>query len=197
MKTPRFVLDSFYKILRKRKAVCERRPFSLPALALTVAAALWLTACSGQPSGWAGTEASGGDTAATGTSGTVASPAPYVVFHPSEGSDSATLHVEVARTNQEKARGLMFRDRLGADDGMIFIWNKPVTEAFWMKDTPLPLSIAFINGSGTIVDIQDMQPQTLDAHEPAAPYVFAVEANQGWFSQHGVKRGDSGEFIEK
>lgn len=66
-----------------------------------------------------------------------------------------------------------------------------------MKDTYVPLSIAFISEDGAIVDIQDMQPLDLDSHIPSAKYIYAVEANQGWFTEHDIKVGDRAEFLER
>lgn len=118
-----------------------------------------------------------------------------VVFHSSSGVD-ATLMVEVARTPQEKATGLMNRRQMDPDRGMIFVWDRPAQSGFWMKDTYIPLSIAFIAANGAIVDIADMQPLTMQPHTPSGPYIYAVEANQGWFASHGVKKGDSAKFVE-
>lgn len=112
-----------------------------------------------------------------------------VTFQAADGH-SAELKVEVARTGPEKARGLMKREVLESDSGMIFVWDSPTQGGFWMKDTYIPLSIAFISQDGAIVDIQDMQPLDLSNHVPAAPYIYAVEANQGWFAEHGVRTGD-------
>lgn len=119
----------------------------------------------------------------------------HVVFTGSDGQE-AELKVEVARTGPERAQGLMNRDKLDADSGMIFIWDDPTLGGFWMKDTYIPLSIAFISADGTIVDIQDMQPLDLANHMPKASYIYAVEANQGWFAEHGIKAGDRAEFLE-
>ena len=110
-----------------------------------------------------------------------------VVFHALGGD--ATLTVEVARTSAERALGLMKRSSLAADHGMIFIWDQPTRSAFWMKNTLIPLSVAFIAADGTIIDIQQMQPQTTDPHAPGQDYLYAVEANQGYFSEHGVTPG--------
>lgn len=133
----------------------------------------------------------GGDSS-TATSGAIE---PQVIFHGSSGVD-ATLMVEVARTPQERATGLMNRRQLDPDRGMIFVWDRPVQIGFWMKDTYIPLSIAFIAANGTIIDIEDMQPLSVQQHTPSGPYVYAVEANQGWFASHGVKKGDSAAFLE-
>jgi hypothetical protein len=111
-----------------------------------------------------------------------------VTFH--SGNGDTTLRVEVARTPAERAKGLMNRASLPADQGMIFVWDKPTRTGFWMKDTDIPLSIAFISGDGVVVDLQDMQAQTEDIHQPARDFQYAVEANLGYFAAHGVKAGD-------
>ena len=100
------------------------------------------------------------------------------------------LRVEVARTEKEKERGLMFREEMGKDEGMLFVYEgeKPLT--FWMKNTRLPLSIAFIDKNGKIVDIQDMEPFSLHSHISAYPAKYALEMNQGWFKRNGIHVGD-------
>jgi hypothetical protein len=100
------------------------------------------------------------------------------------------IRVEVVRTEQEKARGLMFRDKLGADEGMLFVYEKEEFLTFWMKNTPLPLSIAFIDRKGKIVDIQDMEPFSLRTHTSARPARYALEMNKNWFQKNGIKVGD-------
>jgi uncharacterized membrane protein (UPF0127 family) len=100
------------------------------------------------------------------------------------------IRVEVVRTEGEKARGLMFRDKLGADEGMLFVYEKEEFLTFWMKNTPLPLSIAFIDPNGKIVDIQDMDPFSLRTHTSAQPARYALEMNRNWFQKNGIKVGD-------
>ncbi len=100
------------------------------------------------------------------------------------------LRVEVARTEDEKARGLMFRDKLGADEGMLFVYEEEEFLTFWMKNTPLPLSIAFIDQKGRIVDIQDMEPFSLRTHTSARPARYALEMNRNWFQKNGINVGD-------
>ncbi len=100
------------------------------------------------------------------------------------------IQVEVVRTEQEKARGLMFRDKLGVDEGMLFVYEKEEFLAFWMKNTPLPLSIAFIDRKGKIVDMQDMEPFSLRTHTSARPARYALEMNRNWFQKNGVQVGD-------
>jgi len=100
------------------------------------------------------------------------------------------IWVEVAQTPEEQSYGLKGRKHLGKDEGMLFIFEIEDYHAFWMKDTLLPLSIAFIGKDGRIVWITDMKPLTSDSHVPPKPIRYALEMNKGWFSSHGVKEGD-------
>jgi len=107
-----------------------------------------------------------------------------------------TLHqrnilVEVAATEASRNLGLMFRQSLPPDQGMLFVFDAPTAACFWMKNTLIPLSIAFIDETGKIINILDMQPHSLDNHCPADPMRYAVEMPQGWFQQAGVSAGDT------
>ncbi len=104
------------------------------------------------------------------------------------------IKVEVAQTPEERSYGLMGRKHLGKDEGMFFVFETEDYHAFWMKDTLLPLSIAFIGKDGRIVWMTDMKPLTLDSHVPPQPVLYALEMNKGWFSSHGVKVGDVVKF---
>ncbi len=97
---------------------------------------------------------------------------------------------EVAKTPQERAKGLMGRKHLGPQEGMLFIFENEDYHAFWMKDTLIPLSIAFIDKQGRILSITDMKPLTLESHSPPAPILYALEMKKGWFSANGIKAGD-------
>jgi uncharacterized membrane protein (UPF0127 family) len=97
--------------------------------------------------------------------------------------------LELATTEAEREQGLMYRQTLDPDSGMLFVYTQPVTEAYWMHNTLVPLSIAWLGKDGTIVDIQDMQPETDNAHAPSMAYWYALEVNQGWFADHGVGVG--------
>lgn len=99
------------------------------------------------------------------------------------------LRVEVAATIEHRMQGLMFRDKLGRNDGMLFVFDEPAYHAMWMKNTPLPLSVAFVDGEGRILNILDMEPHTLDQHAAAGPAVYAIETNKGWFAQRRIKPG--------
>ncbi len=100
------------------------------------------------------------------------------------------LKVEVAATEAQRSLGLMFRTSLGSDDGMLFVFDDPGYYSMWMKNTLIPLSVAFMDGSGVILNILDMEPQTLDSHSAAGPARYAIETNKGWFLRHKVKPGD-------
>jgi len=102
-----------------------------------------------------------------------------------------TIKVEVVRTEKEKERGLMFREQMGKDEGMLFVYEREEMLSFWMKNTRLPLSIAFIDKNGRIVDIQDMEPFSQEIHVSARPAQYALEMNRGWFAGEGIKVGDS------
>ena len=100
------------------------------------------------------------------------------------------LKVEVVASDAERARGLMHRKSMGRNDGMLFIFDEPAYHAMWMKDTLIPLSVAFVDAQGTILNILDMEPQTLDTHMSAGPSIYAIETNKGWFAEKKVKAGD-------
>ena len=100
------------------------------------------------------------------------------------------LKVEVVAGHEERARGLMHREKLGRDEGMLFIFDEPAYHSMWMKNTLIPLSVAFIDAQGTILNILDMEPQTLDSHMSAGPSIYAIEVNKGWFAAKKVKAGD-------
>lgn len=99
------------------------------------------------------------------------------------------IQAEIAATDAARSLGLMNRHSLPDDHGMLFVFDQVGTPCFWMKNTPLPLSIAFIDTQGKITNIADMQPHSLDAHCPAAPIQYALEMEQGWFIRHQIGAG--------
>ena len=99
------------------------------------------------------------------------------------------IQAEVATDPNERAAGLMFRTELAANAGMLFAFEQPSVHCFWMQNTPLPLSIAFLAEDGSIVNIADMKPKTTDSHCSEKPVRFALEMNQGWFAKRGIKAG--------
>jgi len=96
---------------------------------------------------------------------------------------------EVAVTEADRMQGLMHRRMLPENRGMLFVFPQPAHHAFWMMNTYIPLSIAFIEDDGTIVNIEDMQPHTQNSHSARKPVRYALEMNQGWFAKHGIKPG--------
>ena len=101
----------------------------------------------------------------------------------------ARLQVEIADETAERTVGLSGREAVPDDTGMLFIFENR-GGGFWMKDTLVPLSVAFLGRCGEIVDIQDMEPQSLDLHQAEADYSFGLEVPQGWFRDNGVQVGD-------
>jgi len=99
------------------------------------------------------------------------------------------LTAEVASTDAQRATGLMNRRILPENRGMVFVFPYASPQSFWMMNTYIPLSIAFIDEKGTIVNIADMKPLTTNTHNSAKPAKFALEMNQGWFAKRGIKAG--------
>lgn len=99
------------------------------------------------------------------------------------------IRAELAQTPDERSIGLMFRQTMGANDGMLFAFDEPAPQCFWMKNTLLPLSVAFVDDEGIVVNVESMKPQTLDSHCSAKPVRFVLEMNEGWFAKRGIKAG--------
>ena len=105
---------------------------------------------------------------------------------------TAGIHVinaELATTPQQREIGLMMRPSMETNDGMLFVFERPGQQCFWMKNTLIPLAVAFVADDGSIVNLDEMAPQTLDAHCSAKPVRFVLEMNQGWFAKRGIKPG--------
>jgi uncharacterized protein len=102
----------------------------------------------------------------------------------------AGMHIisaEVADNMRTRSDGLMMRNKMATNQGMLFVFERPESHCFWMRNTLLPLSIAFIDDSGVIVNIADMKPQSDDSHCSKKPVRYALEMNQGWFASKGIK----------
>jgi uncharacterized membrane protein (UPF0127 family) len=99
------------------------------------------------------------------------------------------IHAEAAISARQRELGLMMRERLGPNEGMLFVFDEKRAYCFWMRNTLLPLSIAFLDDEGRIVNIADMAPRTEDSHCAAQPVRFALEMEQGWFARRAIGPG--------
>lgn len=105
---------------------------------------------------------------------------------------SAGMHLidsQVASTPEQRSTGLMYRKDMPQHEGMLFVFEQPSMQCFWMKNTLLPLTAAFVADDGTIVNLADMKPQTTDSHCSAQPVRYVLEMNQGWFAKKNIKAG--------
>jgi len=113
---------------------------------------------------------------------------------------NAGIHViraELANTPESRMQGLMFRKTLGTSDGMLFVFDEPERQCMWMRNTYVPLSVAFIDAKGAILNVEDMEPLTENSHCASGPAKFALEMNKGWFASRGLKAGTRIGGIEK
>jgi uncharacterized membrane protein (UPF0127 family) len=99
------------------------------------------------------------------------------------------INAEVAQSPQERATGLMLRQSMPANQGMLFVFEQAEQQCFWMKNTLIPLDIAFVADDGTIINIEHMKPLSLDNHCSTKPVRMALEMNEGWFARKGVSAG--------
>lgn len=99
------------------------------------------------------------------------------------------LVAEVVTTVEQRATGLMNRFSLKPDHGMLFVFGRPAPQGFWMKNTYIPLSIAFLDADGRILNIEDMRPQTEETHWSKGPALYALEMKKGWFAERGIGPG--------
>ena len=99
------------------------------------------------------------------------------------------VKAEVAATDPARIRGLMFRESLQGNQGMVFLFDTKTRQCMWMRNTLIPLSVAFIDDDGSIVNIEDMQPHTDNAHCSTRPVRYALEMSKGWFAQRGLGPG--------
>ena len=99
------------------------------------------------------------------------------------------IDAQVAATPLQRQIGLMHRKEMPQQEGMLFVFEQPATQCFWMRNTLLPLTAAFVEDDGTVVNLADMKPQTEDSHCSAKPVRYVLEMNQGWFAKRGIKAG--------
>ena len=105
---------------------------------------------------------------------------------------SAGMHqidAQVAHTPEQRATGLMFRKEMPQHEGMLFAFEQPSVQCFWMKNTLLPLTAAFVADDGTVVNLENMKPQTTESHCSEKPVRYVLEMNQGWFEKKGIRLG--------
>jgi uncharacterized protein len=99
------------------------------------------------------------------------------------------IDAQVASTPEQRSTGLMWRQAMPVHEGMLFVFEQAAAQCFWMKNTLIPLTAAFVADDGRIVNLADMAPQTTDSHCSAEPVRYVLEMNQGWFAQRGLKAG--------
>lgn len=99
------------------------------------------------------------------------------------------IQAQVAATPEQRSTGLMHRQDMPANEGMLFVFEQPAQQCFWMKNTLLPLTAAFVSDDGTIANLADMKPQALDSHCSAKPVRYVLEMHQGWFTKKGLRSG--------
>jgi uncharacterized protein len=99
------------------------------------------------------------------------------------------IDAQLALTPEQRQTGLMLRKEMPQHEGMLFVFEQPAQQCFWMKNTLLPLTAAFVTDDGTIVNLADMKPQTLDSHCSAQPVRYVLEMNKGWFDKKGIRAG--------
>ncbi len=113
------------------------------------------------------------------------------------GAGMYLIRAEVADRDDTRATGLMHRTSLPDNGGMLFVFDAAEIHCMWMKNTLLPLSVAFLDGSGDIINIADMQPLSEDTHCAARPARYALEMKQGWFAERGIRAGMKLRGLEK
>jgi uncharacterized membrane protein (UPF0127 family) len=109
--------------------------------------------------------------------------------------DADTVQAEVARTPEERERGLMFRESLAGGRGMLFVFPEAQYRSFWMKDTFIPLDIAYLDADLRVVDILPMEPQSEDTYPSTKPAMFALEVPIGWFAEKGIAVGAQAKVV--
>ncbi len=108
-----------------------------------------------------------------------------------------SVRAEVAAIDETRQKGLMYREKMAKNDGMLFVFPDIAYHAMWMRNTPLPLAVAFMDQAGKIVSIHEMQPHTETSHQAAGPARYALEMNSQWFAKNNIKTGDTIRGLEK
>ena len=105
------------------------------------------------------------------------------------GAGMHNIRAELAQTPDQRQKGLMYRRDLASHEGMLFVFDAPSPQCFWMRNTPTPLTIAFVADDGTIVNLADMKPFDESSHCSTQPVRYVLEMHQGWFAKRGIKAG--------
>ena len=108
-----------------------------------------------------------------------------------------TIKAELATDDATRQKGLMFRTQMGKNEGMLFVFPQVAYHAMWMRNTLIPLSVAYLDDSGKIVSIHEMEPQTEISHQAEGPVRYALEMNAGWFRGNKIKAGDNIKGLDK
>jgi uncharacterized protein len=108
-----------------------------------------------------------------------------------------SIQADVAATEETRQKGLMFRKQMGKNEGMLFIFTQPGYYAMWMRNTPIDLSVAYLDANGKIVSIHEMEAFNETSHQALGPVIYALEMNAKWFASNGVKVGDTIRGLEK
>ena len=177
-----FALNAAFPVAveRARRAAYARGVKRLPGLAvLALLAAAFATACGD----------SSAAPAATPTAAATPTPGPDILTVRGPDGKATRVTVEFAVTPEERQKGLMFRESLAPDAGMLFVFPRDNAGGFWMKDTLVPLTIAYIDASGRVMELFDGVPRDTTTLRPAAAYRYVLEVNKGWFEAHGLGVG--------
>jgi uncharacterized membrane protein (UPF0127 family) len=161
-----------------------RRPAFWVAVALLpLVAAMGCTPAEGE------SRSATSDDAATPSTPTPPAGHAWVIF----GTD--TVVAEVAASPEERAEGLMYRDELADGTGMLFVFEQPAIQSFWMANTYIPLDIAYMDASYRITDILQMEPLDTGSYPSTSPALFALEVNEGWFAEKGIEAGAQADIV--
>ena len=126
---------------------------------------------------------------AAGTAAALAQDAPQSLPKIRLNAGIHNIDAQLAQTPEQREIGLMFRASMPANEGMLFTFERPAQQCFWMKNTLMPLDAAFVDDGGAIVNIAHMKPQTLDGHCSEKPVRYVLEMNDGWFAKRGIQAG--------
>ena len=164
------------------------------ALVLLLASLLFVAGCGGEEKGEPPSGNIPETTTPSETTAFSSDESATVALVPSGGGERVELEAEIADEPAEQQRGLMERTELAENAGMLFVFEREQPRSFWMKNTLIPLSIAYMDSDGRIIDIQDMEPLDESPHPSAEPAKYALEVNQGFYEERGIEVDDTVEL---